>query len=192
MVTSYTTLIHKYLHIIIYNRSLLPTDRKAEKVLLRSRSLCHGGCCFLPRHWPQRNQQSLPDKASQNIIFYVCVGMCAYMFIFLCLSNVFFSYRSASPLAKLHGSSIMERHHLEYSKTLMGEEVRNIIWSNNAEIREKERGHTGWPIVIVCCRVSTSSAISRSVSLKLCSTCLMSASSPLIWPFTSSRLSEKP
>lgn len=34
--------------------------------------------------------------------------------------------RSAHPLAKLHGSSIMERHHLEYSKTLMGEEVRHI------------------------------------------------------------------
>lgn len=35
--------------------------------------------------------------------------------------------RSAHPLAKLHGSSIMERHHLEYSKTLMGEEV----WHEN-------------------------------------------------------------
>lgn len=34
--------------------------------------------------------------------------------------------RSAHPLAKLHGSSIMERHHLEYSKTLMDEEVRHI------------------------------------------------------------------
>lgn len=26
-------------------------------------------------------------------------------------------------MAKLHGSSILERHHLEYSKTLMAEEV---------------------------------------------------------------------
>uniref|UniRef100_A0A8C6MJY1 Phosphodiesterase n=1 Tax=Nothobranchius furzeri TaxID=105023 RepID=A0A8C6MJY1_NOTFU len=34
---------------------------------------------------------------------------------------------NASPLAKLHGSSIMERHHLEYSKTLMGEESLNIF-----------------------------------------------------------------
>ncbi|KAM6898273.1 cone cGMP-specific 3',5'-cyclic phosphodiesterase subunit alpha' [Lycodopsis pacificus] len=34
---------------------------------------------------------------------------------------------SSSPLAKLHGSSIMERHHLEYSKTLMGEESLNIF-----------------------------------------------------------------
>ncbi|CDQ61425.1 unnamed protein product [Oncorhynchus mykiss] len=34
---------------------------------------------------------------------------------------------SGSPLAKLHGSSIMERHHLEYSKTLMAEESLNIF-----------------------------------------------------------------
>lgn len=39
----------------------------------------------------------------------------------------FLIHRSASPLAKLHGSSIMERHHLEYSKTLMGEEVNRWI-----------------------------------------------------------------
>uniref|UniRef100_A0A673ZT14 Phosphodiesterase n=1 Tax=Salmo trutta TaxID=8032 RepID=A0A673ZT14_SALTR len=34
---------------------------------------------------------------------------------------------NGSPLAKLHGSSIMERHHLEYSKTLMAEESLNIF-----------------------------------------------------------------
>lgn len=34
-----------------------------------------------------------------------------------------FSFRSLSPLAKLHSSSVMERHHLEYSKTLMEDEV---------------------------------------------------------------------
>lgn len=39
---------------------------------------------------------------------------------------VYLHGRSAHPLAKLHGSSIMERHHLEYSKTLMAEEVRHI------------------------------------------------------------------
>lgn len=33
------------------------------------------------------------------------------------------SCRSLSPLAKLHSSSVMERHHLEYSKTLMENEV---------------------------------------------------------------------
>ncbi|TNN50286.1 Cone cGMP-specific 3',5'-cyclic phosphodiesterase subunit alpha' [Liparis tanakae] len=36
-------------------------------------------------------------------------------------------YPSGSPLAKLHGSSIMERHHLEYSKTLMNDESLNIF-----------------------------------------------------------------
>ncbi|KAF3704399.1 Cone cGMP-specific 3',5'-cyclic phosphodiesterase subunit alpha' [Channa argus] len=44
-------------------------------------------------------------------------------YFFMNLINI----RSASPLAKLHGSSIMERHHLEYSKTLMGEESLNIF-----------------------------------------------------------------
>lgn len=35
--------------------------------------------------------------------------------------------RSTSPLAKLHGSSILERHHLEYSKTLLQDEVREPL-----------------------------------------------------------------
>lgn len=52
--------------------------------------------------------------------------------------SIFFIYRSASPLAKLHGSSIMERHHLEYSKTLMGEEV--ITW----KISEKQTRWLWW------------------------------------------------
>lgn len=52
-------------------------------------------------------------------------GMCVCYFpIFV---SFFFFFRSASPLAKLHGSSIMERHHLEYSKTLMAEEVRHVV-----------------------------------------------------------------
>lgn len=34
-----------------------------------------------------------------------------------------FPPRSTSPLARLHGSSILERHHLEYSKTLLQDEV---------------------------------------------------------------------
>ncbi|XP_024141556.1 cone cGMP-specific 3',5'-cyclic phosphodiesterase subunit alpha' [Oryzias melastigma] len=42
-------------------------------------------------------------------------------------TNNLYQTKSASPLAKLHGSSIMERHHLEYSKTLMGEEYLNIF-----------------------------------------------------------------
>uniref|UniRef100_A0A7N8WQQ3 Phosphodiesterase n=1 Tax=Mastacembelus armatus TaxID=205130 RepID=A0A7N8WQQ3_9TELE len=42
-------------------------------------------------------------------------------------TNNLYQTKSAHPLAKLHGSSIMERHHLEYSKTLMGEETLNIF-----------------------------------------------------------------
>lgn len=33
--------------------------------------------------------------------------------------------RSGNPLAKLHGSSILERHHLEFGKFLLADEVRN-------------------------------------------------------------------
>lgn len=54
---------------------------------------------------------------------------CRYC-IFLVLPGTQFIFtvidRSAHPLAKLHGSSIMERHHLEFSKTLMADEVRHI------------------------------------------------------------------
>ncbi|XP_032358333.1 cone cGMP-specific 3',5'-cyclic phosphodiesterase subunit alpha' isoform X2 [Etheostoma spectabile] len=42
-------------------------------------------------------------------------------------TNNLYQTKSAHPLAKLHGSSIMERHHLEYSKTLMAEETLNIF-----------------------------------------------------------------
>ncbi|KAI1894357.1 hypothetical protein AGOR_G00114980, partial [Albula goreensis] len=42
-------------------------------------------------------------------------------------TNNLYQTKSAAPLAKLHGSSIMERHHLEYSKTLMENEKLNIF-----------------------------------------------------------------
>ncbi|KAK1881723.1 Cone cGMP-specific 3'5'-cyclic phosphodiesterase subunit alpha' [Dissostichus eleginoides] len=42
-------------------------------------------------------------------------------------TNNLYQTKSQHPLAKLHGSSIMERHHLEYSKTLMGDETLNIF-----------------------------------------------------------------
>ncbi|XP_077437775.1 cone cGMP-specific 3',5'-cyclic phosphodiesterase subunit alpha'-like isoform X2 [Vanacampus margaritifer] len=42
-------------------------------------------------------------------------------------TNNLYQTKSASPLAKLHSSSIMERHHLEYSKTLMEDENLNIF-----------------------------------------------------------------
>ncbi|KAK3529411.1 hypothetical protein QTP70_031122 [Hemibagrus guttatus] len=44
-------------------------------------------------------------------------------------TNNLYQTKSASPLAKLHGSSILERHHLEYSKTLMADENLNIFQS---------------------------------------------------------------
>ncbi|CAL8308872.1 unnamed protein product [Boreogadus saida] len=42
-------------------------------------------------------------------------------------TNNLYQTKSGSPLAKLHGSSIMERHHLEFSKTIMAEESLNIF-----------------------------------------------------------------
>lgn len=38
--------------------------------------------------------------------------------------NSWTSNRSGNPLAKLHGSSILERHHLEFGKFLLADEVR--------------------------------------------------------------------
>uniref|UniRef100_A0A8C1IDU2 Phosphodiesterase n=1 Tax=Cyprinus carpio TaxID=7962 RepID=A0A8C1IDU2_CYPCA len=48
-------------------------------------------------------------------------------------TNNLYQTKSGSPLAKLHGSSILERHHLDYSKTLMAEEV----FCRNASLRHK-------------------------------------------------------
>uniref|UniRef100_A0AAY4D658 Phosphodiesterase n=1 Tax=Denticeps clupeoides TaxID=299321 RepID=A0AAY4D658_9TELE len=42
-------------------------------------------------------------------------------------TNNLYQTKSTSALAKLHSSSVMERHHLEYSKTLMSEENINIF-----------------------------------------------------------------
>nr|XP_015201887.1 PREDICTED: cone cGMP-specific 3',5'-cyclic phosphodiesterase subunit alpha' [Lepisosteus oculatus] len=42
-------------------------------------------------------------------------------------TNNLYQMKSASPLARLHGSSILERHHLEYSKTLLEDESLNIF-----------------------------------------------------------------
>jgi cone cGMP-specific 3',5'-cyclic phosphodiesterase subunit alpha' len=42
-------------------------------------------------------------------------------------TNNLYQTKSMSPLAKLHSSSILERHHLEYSKTLMSDETLNIF-----------------------------------------------------------------
>ncbi|CAB1443682.1 unnamed protein product [Pleuronectes platessa] len=42
-------------------------------------------------------------------------------------TNNLYQTKSLAPLAKLHSTSIMERHHLEYSKTLMEDENLNIF-----------------------------------------------------------------
>ncbi|NXN55540.1 PDE6C phosphodiesterase, partial [Rynchops niger] len=46
-------------------------------------------------------------------------------------TNNLYQMKSAAPLAKLHGSSILERHHLEYSKTLLQDESLNIFQNLN-------------------------------------------------------------
>ncbi|XP_042545617.1 cone cGMP-specific 3',5'-cyclic phosphodiesterase subunit alpha' isoform X1 [Dipodomys spectabilis] len=46
-------------------------------------------------------------------------------------TNNLYQMKSISPLAKLHGTSILERHHLEYSKTLLQDESLNIFQNLN-------------------------------------------------------------
>ncbi|XP_078506771.1 rod cGMP-specific 3',5'-cyclic phosphodiesterase subunit alpha [Lissotriton helveticus] len=46
-------------------------------------------------------------------------------------TNNLYQMKSAHPLAKLHGSSILERHHLEFSKTLLKDESINIYQNLN-------------------------------------------------------------
>ncbi|XP_069835089.1 cone cGMP-specific 3',5'-cyclic phosphodiesterase subunit alpha' isoform X1 [Dendropsophus ebraccatus] len=46
-------------------------------------------------------------------------------------TNNLYQMKSQAPLAKLHGSSILERHHLEFSKTLLEDESLNIFQNLN-------------------------------------------------------------
>ncbi|XP_018408562.1 PREDICTED: rod cGMP-specific 3',5'-cyclic phosphodiesterase subunit alpha [Nanorana parkeri] len=46
-------------------------------------------------------------------------------------TNNLYQIKSGHPLAKLHGSSILERHHLEFSKTLLKDEQVNIYQNLN-------------------------------------------------------------
>ncbi|XP_069100709.1 rod cGMP-specific 3',5'-cyclic phosphodiesterase subunit alpha isoform X2 [Pleurodeles waltl] len=46
-------------------------------------------------------------------------------------TNNLYQMKSAHPLAKLHGSSILERHHLDFSKTLLQDESINIYQNLN-------------------------------------------------------------
>ncbi|XP_061412485.1 cone cGMP-specific 3',5'-cyclic phosphodiesterase subunit alpha'-like [Lethenteron reissneri] len=46
-------------------------------------------------------------------------------------TNNLYQLKSAAPLARLHGTSIMERHHLDYAKTLLNDETLNIFQNLN-------------------------------------------------------------
>ncbi|KAF4091253.1 hypothetical protein AMELA_G00034800 [Ameiurus melas] len=46
-------------------------------------------------------------------------------------TNNLYQMKSGNPLAKLHGSSILERHHLEFGKTLLRDETLNIYQNLN-------------------------------------------------------------
>ncbi|XP_062927253.1 cone cGMP-specific 3',5'-cyclic phosphodiesterase subunit alpha' [Mobula hypostoma] len=51
-------------------------------------------------------------------------------------TNNLYQMKSQAPLARLHGSSILERHHLEYSKTLLHDESINILQNLNQRQHE--------------------------------------------------------
>ncbi|KAK2848772.1 hypothetical protein Q5P01_008606 [Channa striata] len=46
-------------------------------------------------------------------------------------TNNLYQMKSGNPLAKLHGSSILERHHLEFGKTLLRDDTLNIYQNLN-------------------------------------------------------------
>eukprot|EP00069_Balaena_mysticetus_P019437 bmy_12236T0 len=51
-------------------------------------------------------------------------------------TNNLYQMKSQDPLAKLHGSSILERHHLEFGKFLLSEETLNIYQNLNRRQHE--------------------------------------------------------
>ncbi|ELK28299.1 Rod cGMP-specific 3',5'-cyclic phosphodiesterase subunit alpha [Myotis davidii] len=51
-------------------------------------------------------------------------------------TNNLYQMKSQNPLAKLHGSSILERHHLEFGKTLLRDEGLNIFQNLNRRQHE--------------------------------------------------------
>ncbi|XP_044537735.1 rod cGMP-specific 3',5'-cyclic phosphodiesterase subunit beta [Gracilinanus agilis] len=51
-------------------------------------------------------------------------------------TNNLYQMKSQNPLAKLHGSSILERHHLEFGKFLLAEESLNIYQNLNRRQHE--------------------------------------------------------
>uniref|UniRef100_A0AAY4ELX0 Phosphodiesterase n=1 Tax=Denticeps clupeoides TaxID=299321 RepID=A0AAY4ELX0_9TELE len=51
-------------------------------------------------------------------------------------TNNLYQMKSGNPLAKLHGSSILERHHLDFGKTLLRDEALNIYQNLNRRQHE--------------------------------------------------------
>ncbi|KAK7138226.1 hypothetical protein R3I94_013759 [Phoxinus phoxinus] len=51
-------------------------------------------------------------------------------------TNNLYQMKSANPLAKLHGSSILERHHLDFGKTLLRDDALNIYQNLNRRQHE--------------------------------------------------------
>uniref|UniRef100_A0A8B9LCM5 Phosphodiesterase n=1 Tax=Astyanax mexicanus TaxID=7994 RepID=A0A8B9LCM5_ASTMX len=51
-------------------------------------------------------------------------------------TNNLYQMKSGNPLAKLHGSSILERHHLEFGKTLLRDDALNIYQNLNRRQHE--------------------------------------------------------
>lgn len=68
--------------------------------------------------WPSASLPAeLGGGAGLDDIFNLHLGL-STLILCVCLP-----FRSQNPLAKLHGSSILERHHLEFGKTLLRDEV---------------------------------------------------------------------
>lgn len=61
-----------------------------------------------------------------------------------CQSYLWTSHRSGNPLAKLHGSSILERHHLEFGKFLLADEVRRTQMTR----RQNVEASASYPLCI--------------------------------------------
>lgn len=102
-------------------------DGQAEELLHRPGGLRHGDGRPVPRHRPPRHQQPVPDEvgAGAGAARSSRRGKHGGAPSPLRASDpANLRRRSQNPLAKLHGSSILERHHLEFGKFLLSEEVR--------------------------------------------------------------------
>ena len=95
----------------------LLSDGNAEALLHRSGGDGHDHRRLPARHRPQRDQQPVPSQVGWH-------GNEPNHPLQASKSAGGPVHRSGNPLAKLHGSSILERHHLEFGKFLLSDEVR--------------------------------------------------------------------